>query len=215
MRAAATIATGWGAALLARRVLATGLTSGPAFIDCRRERARLVAALPDLLDRLAADLRSGGSLLAALGQATGGRGPLETDLARVVRRVAAGDGLAESIAAWPVERPLPAVRVVTGALEVAVTEGGRVAPALEGLAAGLRDGQDAREEAMALSAQARLSALVVGLAPLGSLAVSALVDGRVLAALLGTAPGRACLAAGLGLEALAGLWMRRILGVVG
>lgn len=213
MRAAATIATAWGAALLARRALAAGLISGLAFIDRRRKRAGLVAALPAALDRLAADLRSGGSVLAALGHASGGRGPLEADLTRVIDRVAAGDGLAESIAAWPVERPLPAVRVVAGALEVAVTEGGRVAPALEGLAAGLRDGQDAREEAIALSAQARLSALVVGLAPLGSLAVSMLVDRRVPAALLGTAPGRACLAAGLGLEALAALWMNRILRV--
>lgn len=213
MRATVTIATAWGAALLARRVLGTGLSAALTFIHHRREDARVVAALPEVLDHLAADLRGGGTVLPALRHAAGGYGPLEADVARIVDQVTAGAGLTESIAAWPKERPLPSVGVVAGALEVAVTVGGRAAGSLEGLAAGLRDGRDAREEAMALSAQARLSAVVVGLAPLGSLVVSALVDGRVPAALLGTAPGRACLAAGLGLEALAALWMRRILRV--
>jgi Flp pilus assembly protein TadB len=70
-------------------------------------------------------------------------------------------------------------------------------------------------EARALSAQARLSALVVGAAPLGYLAFSALVDPAAVTALVDTGVGRVCLLLGLGLEALAGLWIRRILGSAG
>jgi Flp pilus assembly protein TadB len=66
------------------------------------------------------------------------------------------------------------------------------------------------EEARALAAQARLSAVVVGAAPVASLPVSISVDGRLLAALT-HGPGRACFVAGLALQALAALWMRRIL----
>ena len=100
---------------------------------------------------------------------------------------------------------------MAAALEVAATVGGRSAAALEGLAAGLRDRHDTQREAAALSAQARVSALVVGLAPLGSLAFSVLADRRVPAALVGTGPGRICLAAGIGLDALAFVWMHRVL----
>ena len=87
---------------------------------------------------------------------------------------------------------------------------GPAAPALDGLAAGLRDRHDAAGEVAALSAQARLSAIVVGAAPLVSLSLSLLVDPRVAPTLIGTVPGRSCLLAGIALEGLAGLWMLRI-----
>src|SRR5438874_1087575 len=101
------------------------------------------------------------------------------DLGRVTGRSAAGAALVGSIATWAEERPLPAVAAVAGALEVAVTVGGRSAAALEGLAGALRDQRDIQDEVVALSAQARLSALVVALAPLGSLGLSLAVDPRV------------------------------------
>ena len=179
----------------------------------RRHRSdrRLLAALPDALDRLAADLRSGGSLLAALEALAAGQDPLAADLGDICDRVAAGHPLADALAAWPDQRPLPAVAAVAAALEVAASVGGRSATALEGLAAGLRDRHDTQREAAALSAQARVSALVVGLAPVGSLGFSVLADRRVPAALVGTGPGRICLAAGIGLDALAFVWMHRVL----
>jgi Flp pilus assembly protein TadB len=79
----------------------------------------------------------------------------------------------------------------------------------------LRHRLDAVAEAHALSAQARLSAVVVGAAPLGYLAFSAMVDARAVTALVGTGVGRVCLVAGLALEALAALWIRRILRSAG
>jgi len=67
-------------------------------------------------------------------------------------------------------------------------------------------------EARALSSQARLSALVVGGAPVAYLIFSAVVDPSSVDVLLATDAGRVCLVLGLGCEALAALWMRRILG---
>ncbi len=55
-----------------------------------------------------------------------------------------------------------------------------------------------------------LSAGVVGVAPLGYLAFSALVDPHSVTVLVATGVGRVCLVVGLGLEALAALWIRRI-----
>lgn len=180
-----------------------------------RRNARLVGALPDALDRLAADLRGGATVGASLRALGSGTGPLARDLAVVAHRVASDGDVAGALAWWRGARPVPAVALVAGALEVAHTVGGRTAGALEGMATGLRQQEEVVEEAAALSAQARLSALVVAAAPAGSLLFSLSVDPRVAAALFGTGPGRACLAAGLALEAGAALWMRRILRPVG
>ena len=109
------------------------------------------------------------------------------------------------------EQPRPEVAAVAAALQVTAGAGGPGASALEGLAAGIRDRVDAAAEVAALSAQARLSAIVVGSAPLASLALSLLADRRVAPTLVMTADGRACLLTGLVLEALAAVWMRRIM----
>jgi tight adherence protein B len=172
----------------------------------------MAAALPDLLERVAGELRAGAAPLGALAGAAGSADlpePLAGDLTLVVGR-AAECGLGPALAAWAEKRPFPTVAAVAAALEVADGAGGPAAPALEGLAAGLRDRHDAAGEVAALSAQARLSAIVVGTAPVVSLGLSLLADPRVAPTLLGTAPGRACLLTGAALEGLAAVWMRRI-----
>jgi tight adherence protein B len=107
-------------------------------------------------------------------------------------------------------RPVPGVRAVAGALTLVTTVGGSAAGPLEGLAASLRADDAAAGEARALSAQARVSAAVVGLAPLGYLAFSAMADPASSRVLVATAAGRFCLGAGLVLEALAAWWMRAL-----
>jgi tight adherence protein B len=176
----------------------------------RHRHARLTAALPDALEQVAGGLRGGLGLAGALEKAAALPGPLAGDLGRVVSRARAGSGLARAVARWAEERPLPEVRVVAGALEVALAVGGPSAVALEGLAEALRDRRAVVEEARALAAQARLSAVVVAAAPVVSLALSVSFDERLVAA-LAHGPGQACLISGLVLQALAAAWMRRIL----
>ena len=203
--------------MLAHRRRACGPVTAASALERRDRRAptaraALVAALPDVLERVAGGLRAGAAPLRRWPRRPAAPtcpSALAADLALVVQRAEEG-GLAAALDRWAGERPLPAVAAVAAALEVAMGAGGPAAPALEGLAAGLRDRHDAAGEVAALSAQARLSAIVVGAAPLVSLALSLLVDPRVAPTLIGTAPGRACLLAGIALEGLAGLWMRRI-----
>jgi Flp pilus assembly protein TadB len=56
---------------------------------------------------------------------------------------------------------------------------------------------------------------VVGVAPIGYLAFSALVDPGAVTTLVATGVGRVCLVVGIGLEGLAALWIRRILRSAG
>jgi tight adherence protein B len=194
-------------------VVPLAAAAGPVGLRGARGRAerRFVVALPGGLEQVAAAMRGGASVSGALEALAESDTPLAVDVRRVRARTALGLGLADALAAWPEERPLPAVRAVGGALAVASTVGGRAADALDGLAASLRERLGALAEARALSAQARLSAVVVGGAPIGYLLFSAAIDPSSVDVLVTTDVGRVCLVAGLGCEGLAALWMRRIL----
>jgi tight adherence protein B len=193
------------------------VVGGPvALLLARHRRERVFAAgLPVALEQVAAELRGGGTVVAAVERLAATPDAVGGDLHRVHARTRLGVPLADALAGWPAEHDAPGVRAAAGALSVAVTMGGRAADAIDGLASSLRHRLDAIAEARSLSAQARLSAIVVGAAPLGYLAFSALVDPAGVTALVATGVGRVCLVVGLGLEALAGLWIRRILRSAG
>ena len=193
------------------------LAAGPAALvlaRSRRERA-FTAGLPGALEQVAAELRGAGTVAAAVDTLAAGTGAVATDLRRVRTRTQLGLPLAQALAGWPADHDVPGVRAAAGALAVASTMGGRAADAIDGLASSLRHRLDAVAEARALSAQARLSAVVVGAAPLGYLAFSAIVDPGAVTTLIDTGVGRVCLVVGLVLEALAALWIRRILRSAG
>lgn len=94
---------------------------------------------------------------------------------------------------------------------VLVAELGGSAPhALDRTAAAVRERRAAVSERHAHAAQARLSATVLSVVPLGFAVWSAVSDRRVAAFFLGSASGAACLGAGLLLNALGWWWSARI-----
>ena len=189
------------------------LSGGPIALGAlrhRRDRA-ITAAIPDALERVAAELRAGGTVATAIAWLATDGGVLTGDFARVRSRIALGASVPGALEAWARERTAAGAASVAGALAVAYEQGGSSAVALDSLAASLRDRLGVIAEAHALSAQARYSALVVGLGPLVYLAFSAVVDRRAIGALAGTGVGRACAVVGLALEVAGALWMRRIL----
>jgi tight adherence protein B len=194
-------------------VAALGAVLGvPTALRAARERARgrLAAAIPEALERCAMELRGGGTVNTAIDALGSGRGALAADFRRVQERCALGASLDDAVAQWAEERAAPGVRAAAGALALGASVGGACADALDGLATSLRGRLGVIAEARSLSAQARLSAIVVGAAPIGYLAWSTVVDPGPLQVLFGSHAGRACLALACGLEALAVVWMRRI-----
>lgn len=189
------------------------LAAGPTTVRLRAGQADLRARreLPARLDLVVASLRSGGTVPDAMHQLARRPGPLAADFRRIAARLDLGATIDDALGAWARERPLPEIRSVVGALALVVTVGGAPAGPLEGLAASLRDAEGAAAEARALSAQARLSAIVVGLAPLAYLVFATATDPDSARTLVATGVGRACLVVGLGLEGLAVLWMRALL----
>ena len=174
----------------------------------RRMQRCLDFAVPELLEHVAGELRSGGTVALALAHCPPAA-PLQLD--GITRRVALGAAFHDALAGWADRFGRRDVHATAGALGLAATVGGRAAEPLDGLAASLRARLAALAEARALGAQARLSAIVVGTAPMGFVAFSALTDPGALRSLVGTGIGRMCLVVGVGLELIAVVWMQRIL----
>jgi tight adherence protein B len=188
------------------------VAAGPVALRVARGRARrrMVAALPGALEHIAAGLRGGATVDEAVDALGAGDGPLAPDLRRVRARASLGPGLADALRSWSAERNLASVRAACGALSVAASVGGPAAGAIDGLAGSLRDRLGAVAEARALSSQARVSAIVVGAAPLAYLGFSAVADPKSLNLLVETGAGRVCLVLGLAFEVLGVVIMRRI-----
>lgn len=198
-------------------VVVTGpavIVAGPVglwLLRARRDQ-RFAVELPSALEHVAAELRGGGTVISALARLGAAPGAVATDLRRVQARTQLGLSLVDSLERWPTEHDAPGVRAAAGAFAVAASLGGSAADAIDGLATSLRHRRDAAAEARALSSQARLSAVVVGAAPVGYLVFSSVVDPASVGVLTGTGVGRVCLVIGVALECVAALWIRRIVG---
>lgn len=189
------------------------LSGGPVVLRAAKHRGeRLVAAaVPETLERIGSELRAGGTVATALAGVARSESVLGADIARVETRVRLGASLAAALRSWAYERRAFGVDVAAGALALSAALGGPAADALDGLASSLRDRQAVLAEARALSAQARYSAWVIGLAPIAYVISTAVVDVRSVHLLVGTNVGRVCMLLGVALELLGALWIRAIL----
>lgn len=183
----------------------------------QRRLARRDAQLPDALDRLAAALRAGQAIGPALGDLVrSAPEPLASDLRRVDGAIAQGVSVEVAMEAWAARPDASAdARLVAAALGLGAHAGGEVARAVDRIAATLRERRELRGEVHALATQARASAAVLAIAPVGFTGLVATVEPGVVAFLVTTPVGLACLALGLGLEASGAAWMARITGRAG
>ena len=155
------------------------------------------ASLRQAVDEAGADARGGGKALAV-------------ELSRAAAEAAQGASLISALEAVAVRRPLPGVRLGVAALCLGAETGGAQARAVDGVAATVRERQAVAAELRALSSQARISALVIGLAPIAFGVFAATTDPRTAQFMLHTPAGLILLIAGLVLDALGWLWMQRL-----
>lgn len=199
--AVVTAAVAWVAPVVAERVAR------------RRAADRLDRLVPDALGQVAASLRAGASLRSALAEAAMATAePLGGQLAAVVAEAEQGRPLRDALAGWADTAPPAAsgARLAATALAIGADAGGGIAQAVDGVAATVRERRQVQAEVVALATQARASAVLLGVAPLGFAALLSASDPAAARFLLGTPVGLACLGAGLALEALGMAWMARI-----
>lgn len=177
--------------------------------------ARLEQSLPGALEAVARSLRSGASLRQAVAEAAaspagaGGR-VLAAELARAAAEVGQGASLVVALEGVAARRPLPGLRLGVAALCLGAETGGAQARAVDGVAATVRERLAVAAELRALASQARISALVIGLAPVGFGGFAAATDPKTARFMFHTPAGLALLAVGLTLDGVGWLWMQRL-----
>lgn len=171
-------------------------------------RSQPPIALPDAVRAVARGLSAGLPLEAAFRRAADA---LDDPTAAVMRECAAaleaGEPIASALA------PLcaaPGGAIAAGAIELHGILGGDVVRSLSAIAESLADRERLRLEARAATAQARVAARIVPLAPVASLALLLVLAPGAARAILLQQAGQVMLLAAAGLAAIALLLLRRI-----
>jgi tight adherence protein B len=179
-----------------------------------RRRQCNLEALIQLVEDTARGMRTGSSMVAAVAVAASccPDPALAGEWNRVVSEVSSGRSLADAIDRWRRRSPDGPVSLVAAAMSLGQSVGGQRARALESVAASLRAQRSVHLEISAQAAQARLSAVVMVLAPAGFGALTVVADGATRTAVLGSNAGRVCLFAGVLLDLLGWWWMQHLVG---
>ncbi len=167
---------------------------------------RSVADYPGLLDSIARQVRSGSSLTSAVGEEIGRC----QSLREVAELLAGGCSLTQALAM--IEPGDADLALTAQALSASAHLGGPIAVTLDDAAAVLRERAAARAERRAHGAQARLSARVLTIVPIGFAGWSAIASTRTRDIYLSSVAGGICAICGLTLNVAGWHWMNKIIG---
>jgi tight adherence protein B len=191
-----------------------GAISGPV-LRTRAERNRnrhLTEQLPDMMRALAAAIRSGRSIPQALDAAREESiAPLREALDVAGARLSVGATLDEALDAFAAEAVTEDAALVVETLKIGRAAGGNLPLILDVAVESLVERERIARDRRATSAQAKMSALVVGLMPIAFFVIVGSGARNQLRVLLGDPIGWALLAGGVILEAGGALWMRALL----
>ena len=199
--------------------IAVGVASAiaPVAMDRKRNAGRRTAIDGQLLDAvtaIASALRSGRSLGQALTTAADEvDDPLSTILADTAHAASLGVPMDEARDRFADAVGGSDVRLVSGVLKVHRRTGGALAASLDDVARTLADRREAARELRSLTAQARLSAAILGLLPLGFFLFLSVVARRDIESAYRTTAGASAIGIGLALQGAAFVWIRRLLRV--
>jgi len=178
----------------------------------RRQRAAEQVA--DAVSAVAAGLRAGLSLPQAFAYARDeAEEPLRGELGDLVDAIDTGTPITDALSEWADAHGSDDARLIAGVLDLHRRSGGDLPAVLDGLTSTLRERRAAHREVRALTAQARLSGLILGLLPIGFFAFLLVTSRREMLDAIGTPIGGTALGIGLGLELVAFMWIRHLLEV--
>jgi tight adherence protein B len=180
----------------------------------KKRRNLLVDQLADTMSILATSLRAGYSFLQALDTVSKEIGePSAGEFQRVVAEIRLGRPVEEALAAMAERIGSDDLKWAVIAINIQRQVGGNLAEVLDILATTVRERAYVRRQVKVLSAEGRLSVVILSLIPLLLLAYLAIVNPDYLAPLFNTAAGLAMLVAG-GVFMTVGIWiMSRIIKI--
>jgi len=194
--------------------------AGPVFADRLfihingRRTAKIEKQLPGCLAMQAAALRAGNSVVTSLRLiAAEAKPPLSEEIARTAGEIELGRLQQDALKQLAARTGSADVDLWVTAMLVNRVTGGNLAAVVESLAQRVRERLNLRGELKALTAQGRMSGIVVAAAPLAFLFLMSVTSRRQMQVLYQTRTGWLMLALGLTMEAAGFLWIRWILRI--
>ncbi len=176
-----------------------------------RRKAAFAEQLGDTLQMLAGSIRAGYGLLQAIeAAASEALPPTSEEFSRLLVETQLGRDLGEALGALADRVDSDDFRWVVEAIEIHRHVGGDLSEILDIVSTTIRDRARIRRRIRALSAEGRLSAVIlIGLPFVVGIAI-AFTNPGYMAELTGSTAGRAMIGAGGGLMVMGALWMRKI-----
>jgi tight adherence protein B len=175
----------------------------------RRQKA-FADQLDDSLQLMASSLRAGHSLLQALNSvAAEAEEPTSVEFSRIVNETRVGRELGQALDETALRTRSEDFAWVTQAIAINREVGGNLAEVLDSVSHTIRERNQIRRQVKALSAEGRLSALVLMALPLGVLAFLAITNRAYIARFTESLAGYAMIAAGVLMLVIGGLWLRK------
>jgi tight adherence protein B len=200
--------------------LALGAAGGAILArSAARRRSKRATALrdeqlADAVRSITAALRAGLSVAQALAYAANEADqPLRGSLRELVDGLDLGVPLDDALASWGASVDSEDARLLSGVLRLHRRSGGDLPTVLDHVATTLGERRAAAREIRALTSQARLSGAILGFLPIGFFAFLWLTSRRDIEGAFRSPAGVAAIGVGLTMEALAFVWIRRLLEV--
>jgi tight adherence protein B len=166
--------------------------------------------LDDSLQLMASSLRAGHSLLQALNSvAAEAEEPTSVEFSRIINETRVGRELSQALDETALRTNSLDFGWVTQAIAINREVGGNLAGVLDGVSHTIRERNQIRRQVKALSAEGKLSALVLMALPLGVLAFLGITNPAYIARFTQSLAGYAMIAAGVLLLVIGGLWLRK------
>lgn len=180
-------------------------------VRAQRRRDALAHALPGFIDTLVRLLAVGHSIasafLAALGAA---QSPLRDCLDGAAVRLRAGMDLDDALEQVARQQGAQPLLLFAAVVRMSTRYGGRVDQVLERMAEFMRDREEAQRELIAMSAETRMSAWVLGLLPASMALFILFINTAYLATMWADPGGRRLLLLAFGLQLLGGFLLYRL-----
>lgn len=179
-----------------------------------RVQKKFADQLPGTLQMIAASLRAGHSFPRALDAvAKEADSPMGPELARVVNETRVGRDILVSLDEVAMRMQSEDFRWVGAAIGAQRETGGNLNEILDQVASTIRDRQHVRMQVMSLSAEGRLSAIILMALPVLIGGYYTLVAGEQMTVFVDSGTGKLLLAGSLVAYVLGGFWMRSIVRI--
>lgn len=201
---------GWLAALGSLLLLAL-VGTFTVWLRLQKMRRKLVSQLPGYIDAMVRLITIGNSTQAAFQLAIDStQEPLRGHLERSAALVRAGVDLDKALHQTATNVRIEEMFLLSSILGLGVRYGGRADLLLERVSNFMRDREQAEHELVAMSAETRLSAWILGLLPVGVGAFMIMNNPSYFLGMWNDGTGRILVLTGVGLQALGGLLLYRL-----